>query len=58
MKKRFTHEDQAFLSVDFSNAREIAQLLRRDPEENKVRALLADNAEDDLYLFPSSNIQM
>lgn len=40
MKKRFTHEDQAFLSVDFSNAREIAQLLRRVPEENKVRVLL------------------
>ena len=40
MKKRFTPEDQAFLSVDFRTAREIAQLLRRVPEENKVRALL------------------
>ena len=40
MKKRFTPEDQAFLSVDFRTAREIAQLLRRVPEEKKVRVLL------------------
>ena len=40
MKKRFTPEDQAFLSVDFCTAPEIAQLLRRVPEEKKVQALL------------------
>lgn len=40
MKKRFTSEDSAFLDVDFGSAREIAKLLRRVPEKDKVRALL------------------
>lgn len=39
MKKRFTLEDQAFLNADFGSAKEIAWLLRKIPEDKKVKAL-------------------
>lgn len=40
MKKRFTPEDRAFLETEFSNVREIATLLRKIPDDLKVKVVL------------------